>query len=130
MQGITHLIAKVLVRMEPLPTRMTTASFDLLMQATEMVRYDAPGVFFAIERLNPFAAEVRERFFALAARARSELEFDNEPDQAEALLRFLRSVAQEHIVRTLDTPDRVKAFEEGSERLRVALRKAHDSPIG
>jgi len=73
-QGVTHLIAKVLVQMEPLPTRMTTASFDLLMQATEMVRYDAPGVFFAIERRNPFAAEVRERFFALAAQARSELE--------------------------------------------------------
>ena len=50
--------------------------------------------------------------------------FDIEPDQAEALLRFLRSVAQEHIVRTLDTPDRVESFEEGSERLRVALRKA------
>ncbi|WP_204301532.1 hypothetical protein, partial [Stenotrophomonas maltophilia] len=30
-QGLTHLIAKVLVQMEPLPTRMTTRSFDLLM---------------------------------------------------------------------------------------------------
>ena len=65
-QGLTHLIAKVLVRMEPLPTRLTTASFDLLMQATEMVRYDAPSVFLAIERENPHAAAVRERFFAIA----------------------------------------------------------------
>jgi prephenate dehydrogenase len=73
-QGLTHLIAKVLVRMEPLPVRLTTASFDHLMQATEMVRCDAPGVFHAIERENPFAAEVRERFFALAAEARTELE--------------------------------------------------------
>ena len=31
-QGLTHLIAKVLVRLEPLPTRMTTASFDMLMR--------------------------------------------------------------------------------------------------
>ena len=73
-QGVTHLIAKVLVRMEPLPTLLTTASFDHLMQATEMVRYDAPSVYMAIERDNPFASAVRERFFALAAEARADLE--------------------------------------------------------
>ena len=66
-QGLTHLIAKVLVRMEPLPTKMTTASFDLIARAVEMVRYDAPEVFMAIERANPYSSEVRERFFALAA---------------------------------------------------------------
>jgi prephenate dehydrogenase len=73
-QGVTHLIAKVMIRMGPLPTRLTTASFDHLIQATEMVRYDAPSVFQAIERANPFAAEVRERFFAFAAEVRAELE--------------------------------------------------------
>ena len=66
-QGLTHLIAKVLVQMEPLPSRMTTRSFDLLMRATEMVRHDAPEVFEAIERANPYAASVRRRFFDLAA---------------------------------------------------------------
>lgn len=66
-QGLTHLIAKVLVEMEPLPRHMTTASFDLLMRAVDMVRYDAPEVFYAIERLNPFAPDVRRSFFALAA---------------------------------------------------------------
>ncbi|MFE1597322.1 prephenate dehydrogenase/arogenate dehydrogenase family protein [Methylobacterium sp. ID0610] len=66
-QGLTHLIAKVLVEMEPLPTRMTTRSFDLIMQAVGMVRHDAPEVFAAIERLNPYAGAVRERFFGLAA---------------------------------------------------------------
>jgi prephenate dehydrogenase len=66
-QGLTHLIAKVLVRMEPLPTKMTTASFDLIARAVEMVRYDAPEVFMAIERANPYSRDVRERFFALAA---------------------------------------------------------------
>lgn len=73
-QGVTHLIARVLVRMEPWPTRLTTASFDHLVQATEMVRYDSAGVFSAIEQANPFAAEVRERFFSLAADLRQELE--------------------------------------------------------
>jgi prephenate dehydrogenase len=66
-QGLTHLIAKVLVAMEPLPTRMTTRSFELLMEAVGLVRHDAPGVFQAIEELNPYAAGVRQRFFALAA---------------------------------------------------------------
>jgi len=72
-QGLTHLIARVLMAMEPLPTRMTTASFDRLMQAVDMVRHDSPAVFRAIERDNPFAAEVRERFFALAEEARGGL---------------------------------------------------------
>jgi len=31
-----------------------------------MVRHDAPGVFLAIERANPHAQAVRERFFAHA----------------------------------------------------------------
>ena len=55
-RGVTHQIAKVLARMEPLPTLITRASFDHLMQATEMVRYDAPSVYMAIERDNPFAS--------------------------------------------------------------------------
>lgn len=76
-QGVTHLIAKVLVQMEPLPQRLTTASFDRIVEATEMVRYDSPGVFLAIERDNPFAAEVRERFLSLALTARHELEAGN-----------------------------------------------------
>ncbi len=73
-QGLTHLIAKVLVRMEPLPSRMTTKSFDLILQATDMVRHDAPAVYEAIERANPHAAAVRERFFALAEEVRDTLE--------------------------------------------------------
>jgi len=73
-QGLTHLIAKVLVQMEPLPTRMTTASFDRLMQAVDMVRYDAAEVFLAIERLNPYSADVRDRFFNLSAQLQATLE--------------------------------------------------------
>ncbi|MGE0239436.1 MAG: prephenate dehydrogenase/arogenate dehydrogenase family protein [Parvibaculaceae bacterium] len=66
-QGLTHLIAKVLVKMEPLPDLITTRSFDLLYEAVEMVRHDPPELFNAIERLNPYAPEVRRRFFALAS---------------------------------------------------------------
>ncbi len=73
-QGLTHLIAKVLIDMEPLPRKMTTASFDLLLRAVDMVRYDAPEVFYAIERMNPYVPDVRRRFFALAAELAESLE--------------------------------------------------------
>lgn len=66
-QGLTHLIARVLVEMEPLPGRMTTASYDRLMEAIDMVRGDPPGVLAAIETANPHARPVRDRFFATAA---------------------------------------------------------------
>ena len=72
-QGLTHLIAKVLEKMRPLPTHMTTRSFDLLMQAVEMVRHDAPEVFQAIEQTNPHSQAVRRRFFDLAAKIDAEL---------------------------------------------------------
>lgn len=73
-QGLTHLIAKVLLRMGPLPTRMTTKSFDLLSEAVAMVQHDAPEVFEAIEKANPYAETVRRRFFDLAASLSGELE--------------------------------------------------------
>ncbi|GAA6163281.1 hypothetical protein NBRC116590_09850 [Pelagimonas sp. KU-00592-HH] len=73
-QGLTHLIAKVLVEMGPLPERMTTASFDLLREAVGMVKDDPPTVLHAIEAANPFAAEVREAFFARAAEVRGRFE--------------------------------------------------------
>ncbi|MEM7719318.1 MAG: prephenate dehydrogenase/arogenate dehydrogenase family protein [Pseudomonadota bacterium] len=73
-QGLTHLIAKVLLRMGPLPTRTTTKSFDLLSEAISMVQHDAPEVFEAIEKANPYAETVRRRFFDLAASLSVELE--------------------------------------------------------
>ena len=73
-QGLTHLIAKVLLRMGPLPTRMTTRSFDLLSEAISMVQHDAPEVFEAIEKANPYAETVRRQFFDLAADLSIELD--------------------------------------------------------
>jgi prephenate dehydrogenase len=85
-QGLTHLVAKILVRMEPVPRRLTTRSFELLMQATEMVRHDAPGVFLAIARANPHAHEVRERFFAYARELTEELDEATATPRQEAAL--------------------------------------------
>ena len=73
-QGLTHLIAKVLVEMEPLPTTLTTLSYDLLLQAINMVKDDAPNVLDAIERANPYSKDVREAFFTRAAEVRGRFE--------------------------------------------------------
>ncbi len=86
-QGLTHLVAKVLVRMEPLPARMTTRSFERIMEAVGMVRHDAPEVFAAIERQNPFAPQVRRRFLALAAELEAELDADRSAAPRLALAR-------------------------------------------
>lgn len=75
-QGLVHLIAKVIANMGDLPTRMTTRSFDLLVEAVSMVRHDAPEVFEAIEKANPYSRAVRRRFFELANRLDAELEKD------------------------------------------------------
>jgi len=73
-QGLTHLIAKVLQRMGPVPSRMTTRSFDLLVEAVSMVQDDASEVFDAIEKSNPYSADIRRRFFDLAHELSIELE--------------------------------------------------------
>ena len=72
-QGLTHLIAKVLVRMESQPLRMTTRSFDMLTQAVEMVRHDGSTVQNAIQQWNPYAHEVRCQFFNVVAALEAEL---------------------------------------------------------
>lgn len=61
-QGLTHLIAKVLTRLEPLPREHTTVSYDLVMKGASLVQGDSEDLFLAIERDNPYAADVRRRF--------------------------------------------------------------------
>ncbi len=45
-----------------------------------MVQHDAPEVFEAIENANPYAKEVRQRFFGLAFELSSNLEDSEEHD--------------------------------------------------
>lgn len=73
-QGLTHLIAKVLSGLEPLPTVHTTRSYDLMMQGVGLVSGDSDELFLSIERDNPFAAEVRKRFFSEIDALRNRLE--------------------------------------------------------
>ncbi|CAI9416997.1 hypothetical protein ANOBCDAF_03864 [Pleomorphomonas sp. T1.2MG-36] len=66
-QGLTHLVASLLTRMDLHPTRLTTRSFELLMSAVDMVRNDAPEVRHAILASNPYAGDVLRRFKSLTS---------------------------------------------------------------
>jgi prephenate dehydrogenase len=73
-QGLTHMIAKVMSGLEPLPRTHTTVSYDLMMQALALVQGDSDELFLAIERENPYAAELRQRFFGEIETLRRRLE--------------------------------------------------------
>lgn len=62
-QGLTHLVSKVVAEIEPSMAPYTTRSYDLLMEAAGLVAQDSDALFKAIEKLNPYSEELRERFF-------------------------------------------------------------------
>lgn len=65
-QGLTHMLAKIVVALDLPPMRFQTRTYELLQQMIEMVRYDSDELFRAIERENPFSEEAKRRFFAAA----------------------------------------------------------------
>lgn len=72
-QGLTHLIARSLSRLGPLPRDMATRSFAMLAEAAAMVQDDSPELLATILKANPHAASVRQRFLAEAAGIADEL---------------------------------------------------------
>jgi prephenate dehydrogenase len=67
-QALTHLVSKVITDLDLPSAPYTTRSYDLLKQAADLVAGDSDDLFRAIERHNPYAADLRARFFK-AARA-------------------------------------------------------------
>jgi len=65
-QGLTHLLAKVVVALDLPRFRFTTKTYDYMEQMVEMVRYDSDELFRAIERENPFTKKAKKEFFAAA----------------------------------------------------------------
>ncbi|MFC4165995.1 prephenate dehydrogenase/arogenate dehydrogenase family protein [Teichococcus aestuarii] len=68
-QGLTHLLGRVVAGLEMPPLPHTTSSFDQLMRATAMVSQDSEALFRTITEDNPFVEEVkaqlRERMAAV-----------------------------------------------------------------
>ena len=73
-QGLTHLLAKVIVSLDLPNFQLTTKTYDLLSQMVGHVRYDSDELFKAIERENPFTAEAKKSFFAAARNLEEALE--------------------------------------------------------
>ncbi|PZR09251.1 MAG: prephenate dehydrogenase/arogenate dehydrogenase family protein [Azospirillum brasilense] len=65
-QGLTHLVARLVDSLDlPRPSQ-TTPSFEQLMRAVEAVRDDSEALFRTITQENPFVTPLTERFFATA----------------------------------------------------------------
>lgn len=73
-QGLTHLLAKVIVSLDLPEFQLTTKTYDLMTQMINMVRYDSDELFKAIERENPFTVEAKKSFFAAARKLEEALE--------------------------------------------------------
>lgn len=73
-QGLTHLLAKVIVALDLPDFQLTTKTYDLMQQMIGMVRYDSDELFKAIERENPFTLEAKKAFFAAARQLEEALE--------------------------------------------------------
>ena len=65
-QGLTHLLAKIVVSLDLPPMRFPTRTYELMQQMVEMIRYDSDDLFRAIARENPYAQSAKESFFAAA----------------------------------------------------------------
>jgi prephenate dehydrogenase len=72
-QGLTHMLAKIVVALD-LPTmRFPTKTYELMQQMIEMVRYDSEALFRAIERENPFVEDTKKAFFKAARQLEEQL---------------------------------------------------------
>jgi prephenate dehydrogenase len=67
-QGLTHLLGRMVMAVEPPRIAHRTRSFAHLMQMVEAVRDDSDELFRTITVENPFAAEVRSRLLRAAQR--------------------------------------------------------------
>lgn len=65
-QGLTHLLAKIVVSLDLPEFSLTTKTYNYLQSMVDMVRYDSDELFRAIERENPFVSEAKSAFFAAA----------------------------------------------------------------
>ena len=72
-QGLTHMIAKMLVSLDLPQFKMTTKTYELIDRAVDFVRYDSDELFRTIERENPFVEETKKSFFAAARKLEKKL---------------------------------------------------------
>ncbi|MFY9288364.1 MAG: prephenate dehydrogenase [Alphaproteobacteria bacterium] len=72
-QGLTHLLMKVVVALDLPKFRFTTKTYEYLEQMVEMIRYDSEELFRAIERENPYSKKAKKEFFSAARKLEEKL---------------------------------------------------------
>ncbi len=65
-QALTHLIGRSLVNIGIPDEELKTNSYQHLLELCGLIRDDSKELFFAIQNLNPFAAEITREFIAEA----------------------------------------------------------------
>lgn len=66
-QALTHLIGRTLGRMGLPDERLKTQSYQHLLELCDLLKFDTLELFTAIQRDNPFAAEISNQFVREAA---------------------------------------------------------------
>jgi prephenate dehydrogenase len=67
-QGLTHLLGRMVLAVEPPRLAHSTRSFAHLMEMVDTVRHDSDELFRTITAENPYMAEVQSRLFDAAQR--------------------------------------------------------------
>lgn len=65
-QGLTHLLARIVLEMGVTDTRLATPTFRHLLRMVDTVRHDSEALFRTILDSNPHAAAMRQQFRAAA----------------------------------------------------------------
>lgn len=72
-QGLTHLIAKILKRMDVPELQQTTKTYNHLLAMVDMIKNDSPELFQSIQTDNPFVRDVTDAFFEQAKQLKDNL---------------------------------------------------------
>ncbi len=72
-QGLTHLLSRVIVSLDLPKFRFTTKTFDYMQKMVDMVRHDSDELFLAIAKENPFSDEAKKAFFDAAHKLEDKL---------------------------------------------------------
>ncbi len=71
--SLTHLVVKIMTTMDMPPIRFSTRTFDHLRAMMNLIGQDSDELFRAIVCDNPYATEIREKFFSAASMLESKL---------------------------------------------------------
>jgi len=72
-QGLTHLLARVIVSLDLPEFRFTTKAYDHMQKMVDMVRHDSDELFLAIAKENPFSGGAKKAFFEAAYKLEDKL---------------------------------------------------------